>query len=533
MEAECLRFSQIPHQNRLFVDYVENFSRVSKFYPPAAGEMGAIAERAKLVDYPAERRAAIADILESQNRSFGVAPEALENIARFRSGAAAVVTGQQVVLFGGPAFSFYKALTAIKLAKELEKSGTPATPIFWLATQDHDFAEVSQVTLRSGGELRSFAIARTGVEGAPVGSVKLDEKAAAVAREAAKFLGNTPSAKELARCYADGETVGSAFGKLFAALFGRLGLVLFDPADRAIGKVAAPVLAKAAELTPQLTNGLLARGRELESAGYEPQVKVTNSSTVLFSTVDGVRMPVRRVNGELAIGTRKLDASELKREIAAEPERFSGNALLRPVVQDFLLPTLAYVGGPAEVAYFAQAAIVYEQMLGRATPIVPRLSATVLDARDQRLLAQHHLSMLDMLKAGKELKEVLGMRNLPSELEAKFQHASGDVSESLEQLRSELKRLDPTVAEASQRSLSKMRYQLEKLRARAARALFCRKEELARHAAILENSLFPRHELQERVIAGISYLSQFGEQFFAPLIEAGRGGCKGHLVLPL
>ncbi|HEV2114119.1 MAG TPA: bacillithiol biosynthesis cysteine-adding enzyme BshC, partial [Terriglobales bacterium] len=401
------------------------------------------------------------------------------------------------------------------------------------ATQDHDFAEVSRVTLRSAGELRSVALRNTGMEGAPVGGVKLGAEAAAVAQQAAAFLGNNAAAKDLLRCYASGETMGTAFGKLFSAVFGRLGLILFDPSEEAVGRLAGSVLAKAAELAPELTENLLARGRALENAGYEQQVKVVNSSTLLFATVDGARTPVRRVNGEFAIGTRKLKLTQLKQEIATAPQRFSGNALLRPVVQDFLLPTLAYIGGPAEIAYFAQAGVVYDKLLGRTTPILPRLSATVLDARDRRIMQRHKLSALEVLKAGNELREVLALRDLPAEVDSGFQHVSTVIDSSLERLGDGLKRLDPTLAEAGKRALSKMRYQLKRLRGRAARAQLKRNEELSRHAAILESSLYRNQELQEREIAGIAFLAQFGEQFLERLDEAARGGCKGHLVLPL
>jgi bacillithiol biosynthesis cysteine-adding enzyme BshC len=533
MEAECLRISQLPHQNRLFVEYVENFSRVAEFYPTPPNDTKAISERSRGLEYPAERRAAMAKILERQNREFSSSPEVLKNIERFRDGAAAIVSGQQVVLFGGPAYSFYKALTAIRLARELEKGGTPVVPIFWLATQDHDFAEVSKITLRSSVALKTFSIERTGVEGAPVGGVKLDEKAAAVAREAAAFLGDTAETKDLVRCYATGQTLGSAFGKLFAAVFGRLGLVLFDPSDEAVSRLAAPVLTRAAELAPELTENLLTRGRALENAGYEQQVKVTNSSTLLFATVNGVRTPVRRVNGERAIGTRKLKLEELRQEIASEPERFSGNALLRPVVQDFLLPTLTYIGGPAEVAYFAQAGVVYEKILGRITPILPRLSATLLDARDQRLLAKYKLSLLQVIQAGRALKEKLGSRSFPTRLDSDFQQTSAAIQSSVAQLGEELNKLDPTLAEAGKHSFSKMCYQLERLRGRAARALITRDQEIARHAVSLGESLYPNQELQERVIAGISFFSQFGPDLIERLDDGAKRNCPGHLALPL
>ena len=537
MEAECISFGQIPHSSRLFVDYLEHFERVAKFYPLSPREVDQLPERRKLLAYPDERRKAMADILERQNRSFagpaGVEPEVLKNIERFRQGAAAIVSGQQVALFGGPAFALYKALTAIKTAKELERRGTPAVPIFWLATQDHDFAEVSRVSLRASGKLQAFSISLTGVEGAPVGGLVLDEKAAAVAQAAASFLGATPMAQELTRCYAAGETLGGAFAKLFAAIFGARGLILLDPSHPEVGRLAAPVYEKTLELAPELTKDLLARDRELETAGYQSQVKITNSSTLVFTTVEGVRTPIRKTNGDFAIGQRKVKLAELKQEIAKHPERFSGNAILRPVAQDFLLPTLSYIGGPAEVAYFAQAAVAYERIVEKVTPILPRLSATVLDPRDQRLLKRYKLSLLDVLRAGRGLKEFLASRNLPAELDDRFNKISESMSTSLAALAELLQKLDPTLADSSGHSFSKIRYQLQRLRSRAARAQVKRDHELEQQAAALSQSLYPGQELQERLIGGISFIAQFGPEFLDRIYEAIGPGCTGHQVIAI
>ena len=533
MEAECLSFSQIPHTSRLFLDFLENFERVTKFYPLSPRETERLPERRGSVAYPEDRRSAMADILERQNRAFGAHPEVLKSIQRLRLGAAAIVSGQQVVLFGGPAYSLYKAVTAIKLAKELERSGTPAVPIFWLATQDHDFAEVSQVSLRSGGKLRTFAIDPTAVEGTPVGGMVLDAQAAAVAQEAAKFLGSTPIAHELAGCYSAGETLGGAFAKLFAAIFGSSGLILFDPSDEAVARLATPIYQKALEMAPELNRELLARDSELEGAGYHSQVKITNSSTLLFSNTDGVRTAIRRANGDFAIGQRKLKLAELKQEIADHPERFSGNALLRPVAQDFLLPTLAYIGGPAEVAYFAQVAVVYEKLLGRLTPILPRLSATLLDARDQRLLKRYKISLLDVLRAGGGLREFLASRSLPPELAERFQQASESMNSSLAGLAESLQKLDPTLADSGKHAFSKIRYQLERLRGRAARARVKRDHELSEQAATLSQSLNPGQELQERVIGGVSFISQIGPELIDRLYDAVEPACTGHQVLTI
>src|SRR5947208_4018006 len=156
MEPGCVPYRELPHTSRIFADYASDFSRVSKFYPLAPQNSDRLTGRS---DYPPHRRSQVAQILERQNQAWGFSAETQKHLQRFRSGASAIVTGQQPVMFGGPAYMIYKALTAIKLAAELTEQGTDSVPIFWIAGEDHDFAEVTQVTLRSAsGELRRFAL---------------------------------------------------------------------------------------------------------------------------------------------------------------------------------------------------------------------------------------------------------------------------------------------------------------------------------------------------------------------------------------
>src|SRR5262249_44518192 len=153
--------------------------------------------------------------------------------------------------------------------------------------------------------------------------------------------------------------------------------------DPELHRIAEPIYRAAIERAEELDDTLLARGKELESAGYHQQVKVTPSSSLLFALRDGARIPIhRRANGKenrFTIGNEELSQHELQAQISSAPQNFSPNVLLRPVVQDYLLPTLTYTGGSAEVAYFAQGAVVYERLLGRVTPIVPRFSATIVE----------------------------------------------------------------------------------------------------------------------------------------------------------
>src|SRR5215475_2850306 len=184
-------------------------------------------------------------------------------------------------------------------------------------------------------------------------------------------------------------------------IFADWGVIILDPSDPELAGVARPIYRAALQRSAELAERLLDRGQALERAGYHQQVKVTESSVLLFTTRQGARTPISRrigpegedfvIGGEAA--AEKLSPAEPLAELDGHPERFSPNVLLRPAVEDFLLPTLAYTGGAAEAAYFAQAGVVYQALLGRVTPIVPRFSATIIESKTQRLLEKHEISV--------------------------------------------------------------------------------------------------------------------------------------------
>ncbi|MGH9668832.1 MAG: bacillithiol biosynthesis cysteine-adding enzyme BshC, partial [Terriglobales bacterium] len=373
MSSECLPFSAIPHTTRLFADYLQRFEKVRSFYSRPPFQRDRVGEDSKALAYDPARRRAVAAILERQNRTWAASAETLENIERFRQGAFAVVTGQQVSLFGGPLFSLYKALTAIKVAAELSRAGTECVPVFWLATEDHDLEEVNHATLLApDAALHRLVTSSRGKENAPVSSIALGDDIQGLVAAAAEVLGEGEATGWLRQSYRPGETLGNAFARLFSQIFRHSGVVLLDASDAELHGLAAPLYREALAGAAGLEEALLHRNRALESAGYHAQARVTASSTLLFRTESGSREAIHRSDGDFVVGTRKVPAADLQRQLSDDPGSFSANVLLRPVVQDYLLPTLAYVGGPSEVAYFAQAAVVYEKLLGRVTPILPR-----------------------------------------------------------------------------------------------------------------------------------------------------------------
>jgi len=542
VNAHCLPFSQIPHTTRLFADFLTYQPNIQPFYPRSPNFNEWLKEEAGKISYDSSRRERVAAILERQNKSWNASPKTLANLDRLRKGAAAVVTGQQVGLFGGPMFAVYKALTAVKLAEEATAAGVDAVPVFWLATYDHDLAEVNHVSIPGpDGALQVLTTQSHDVPGAPVSAVRLGDEILPLVEEAAKLLGDSEAAQFLRETYRPGETLGSAFARLFARIFADWGVILLDASDAELDRVAEPIYRAAVERSAELAAALLARGEALEAAGYHQQVKVTSSSVLLFTVQQGARTPIHRREpggtAEFAIGSdataEKLSQAELLARISASPELFSPNVLLRPIVEDYLLPTLAYTGGAAETAYFAQAGAVFEALLGRVTPIVPRFSATVVEPKTQRLIERHGITVPDVFAGPEALRRQLAERGLPEDLQTAFDSARKSLDSHLSSVKEKLVKLDRTLVDAAETARSKIEYQLERLQSQAARAEAQKSELVTRHSENLSQALYPDKGLQERAIGGFYFLARYGREFLHQLHDAIQPDCHDHQILEL
>ena len=512
MGCVSIPFRRLPHQPKLFVRLIDDYSSVKRFYahPP---NMDAVKQVAASLDYPAERRREVARILREQNSAFGASAAAISNLGKLERGAVAVVSGQQVGLFGGPAYAVYKAVTAIRLAEELSEEGIPAVPIFWMATEDHDLDEVRHVTWFDSGKLARFELSGNAAAGHPVGHVRLGP---AIEENAKKALGllTGPASETVSRIlegsYRPEETYGSAFGKLFAQLFAEQGLILLDPLDARLHRIAAPLYKKALRDRDELDDKLLQRGKELEGAGYDVQVKVTARSTLLFTIRDGVRQPVAASNAHFKSGDVTWTREEALRLVDSSPEMFSANALFRPVVQDYLLPTAAYLGGPAEIAYFAQSSVIYEQLLGRMPVVLPRAAFTIVDAKAEKLLQKYGLCIENLWAGPQELRRKMESVSVPDALAQNFDRDKTQVESTLAELGVQIEKLDPTLAGAVTTARNKIGFQLEKLRRKAGRALNQKSGLLAEHEQFLENLLYPNKSLQSRELCFLPFLARWG-----------------------
>jgi len=536
MECHCIRSSELPHTTKLFAAFVDDFSRVASFYghPPtlegirrAAGEVG----------YPAEMRRAVVEVLREQNRRFGAEGDTERSLDCLAAGAVAVVTGQQVGLFGGPAFSFFKALTAVALARQLTESGVDAVPVFWLATEDHDLAEVNHSDwLDPHGDVRRIEVPTAGAAGHRVGEVLLGAEIVPAVDAATELL-RGPDARTiesvLREAYRPEESFGSAFGKMMARLLAGRGVILLEPLDVRLHRLALPVYRRALEEGGALAKDLLARGKELDRAGYHAQVKVSEASTLLFYSVGGQRLPLRARSSGFAAGRFTFLADDIRAALGSTPEAFSANVLLRPVVQDTLLPTAAYVGGPAEVAYFAQCERVYRRLLGRMPAVVPRASFTLVEPHVVNLLKKHGLQVPDIWRGRQSLRGAMERQSLPRGLANQFKTGEKSLRLLLKKLRKPVGKLDKTLLGALETVERKMLYQFLKLRGKAGRAGDLRAGVLDRHERILLNALYPHHAPQERTVGLLAFLSAHGKELLDQLQSCAGDGIGRHHILRL
>lgn len=528
VDSECLPFSSIPHSSRLFQDFLHRFERVQRFYARPPLDSSWWSEEKRRIDYPPERRRTVAAILERQNRELGAGEKTLSNIERLRAGTPAVVTGQQVGLFGGPLFCLLKALTT---AVHAEKAG--AVPVFWLATEDHDFEEINFVNLPAADHLQKFSLNAAHPENAPVGKIAFGDEITAAVQQVQALFGNSEITELLAASYRPGERFGTAFAKFYARAFAELGIVFLDPLDPELHRVAAGIYGNALEQAEPINGRLLERSQELEAAGYHAQVKVTPSHTLCFYFEDGARVPVRLDGDRYLAGTQRFSRQEILDKVQRCPERFSANVLLRPIIQDFLLPTLFYIGGPSEIAYFAQIETVYRTLASRITPVLPRFFATLVEPRQAKLLDRYGMSLPDAFVGPEKLREAIAARALPEGITNSFEAASGHLERALEVLQDPLEKLDRTLVDAAANAGAKMRHQLDALREKAARAEARKNSELQHHADELSTLLYPNKELQEREIGTLYFLAKYGIGVVDSLKELLQQGCMDHQVIRL
>lgn len=545
LRVETISFERIPHQTRLFLDYLRDPVALREFYPSAVHSHQELPARAPevLSAYQTDR-SVLCDALKDMNASWGAGAETLKNIELLSEpDCLAVVSGQQAGLFSGPLYTIYKALSAVKLAGCLSQRNTKAVPVFWIATEDHDFPEVAKAEF-IGRDCRLAQVEASSKlhEGSqPVGRVVIDSSINEVLSSLLELLPVsefTPDLEGLlGDAFAPGRGYGEAFARMMTSLLGKHGLILLDPLDARLKTLAAPLYSRAALNAREIAAAIEVRSKKLQDAGYHAQVTPSENSFPLFMhDASGARHAMTR-SGEGKYTTKQGDKAysveELAKLASTNPERFSPNVTLRAVVQDFLLPTIAYYGGAAEIAYFAQTAEVYRILQRPTTPILPRSSLTMIERHTGRLLEKYGLGLSDLFAGLEKVLARVVEEHLGAETASSFARTEDSVNGELDKLREQLRSIDPTLADALETGRRKINYQLEGLRTRFHRAQMGRDEAAHRQLQRAFEQLYPQKDLQERHINITSLLARHGRYVIDWIYNAINIGSNEHQVVYL
>ncbi len=540
-----LPFSEIPLQSTLFLEYLRDPQSLKKYYPNAVATPTEVGEFASevLANYTTDREA-LCDALVEINSNVGASSLTFESIELLRrSDTVAVLTGQQAGLFSGPLYTIYKALTAIKQAEYLTANGVLAVPVFWAATEDHDFDEVAEAfVIGRGNELTKVTYRPNGYkENSQVGSVEVDNGIVGIIADMLDSIEHTEFSDDVRTMLLQSWQIGSGFGEAFmkqlAMIFAKYGLIFVDPMDAKIKELASPIFEKAVQNSDEIVSALTVRSRELVGRGYHAQVVVEDDYFPFFWIDDeGGRYALRNVGDgifRVKDGKREFTSAELEAIARDQPASLSPGVMLRPVVQDFLFPTICYFGGGAEVAYFAQNSEVYRILERPVTPVFHRQSFTATEAAQRRSMEKLHLTLADLFDGREAVTMRSAEKYLMPETPVLFAEVEEKITAELDRLDQAISNIDRTLAANLATRRRKMIYHIAALREKTLRAHLRNDETFSRRLDAVFAGVLPNDGLQERTINVVSFLNKFGFKFIDWVYDAIDLDDKEHRIIEL
>jgi bacillithiol biosynthesis cysteine-adding enzyme BshC len=525
----------------LFVDYCTDYDAVAPFYPgdwrdPAARRGAAERAAARPVD-----RDAVADVLADQNAAWGSGNATQQNVDALRDPeTVAIVTGQQVGLFTGPLYTIYKTITTLQLAEQwADQTGRTVVPVFWVEGEDHDFDEIASAHVLRRNEVVPLDYA-PGVPDNPgaVGRRPLTDAITAVLARLDNALPDSdfkPDVMERVRAaYRPGTPIEDAFAQLMRSLFAGEGLVFMNPDDARLKELTRPLFRREIEDPETPAAHIDATSEALRDRGYHAQVHAR--PTNLFWLADDARHPIDLGDdGQFVLRNtdRSFSRNELLDRLDAEPERFSPNVVLRPLMQDLLLPTAAYVAGPGEVSYFAQYGDVYD-WAGLAQPLIhPRASVSLVEGKVQKVLDKYDLGVCDFRADLDALFQDVVVDTMDVDVDAVFQDATTEMHKALNALKPEVEAVDGSLGAAAEATRAALVEEMNDLKQKVVRAEKRQQDEVRAQLEKAHANLRPQGALQERTINVLYYLNKYSLDLLDDLRHTLRPDTAEHQVVEL
>jgi bacillithiol synthase len=537
----AIDLGRLPWIRPLAPAYANDFSSVAGLFAGNPADPASWRDAIRRAQQAPRDAARLQAILLRQLSERDAPPEARAAAATLADSATvAIVTGQQAGLFGGPLYTVLKAITAIQVARRVEREyGVVAVPVFWVEGEDHDWDEVRGATVLDA-DLVPRTVTLDAPDGAglkPVAALVPGDRIAPALASLEQALAPTDFTADLMaslrRCYRPGTTMAAAFACWLDDLLGRHGLVVFDAADPEAKPLAADLFTRELQHPSETGELVRAAAAEMTRLGHAPQVEPAADAVALFYLDAAGRHPIRWRGGTYLIGTVTRTAADLAAEAADHPERFSPNVLLRPLVQDRLLPTVCFVAGPNELAYQAQLGGVYRAFGVERPLLYPRATVTLVDSAAARFLDRAHLPLETLQPQDEAALNAFLAHHLPPTVDRALDEAGQAVAAQIGRLREAVVPIDATLAGAVDTTLARMQDTLHTLQSKIVRATKRKDETLRRQFQRTRSLVFPDGHPQERAVCVVFFLNMYGRALVDRLLEALPVDTGRHYVLAL
>lgn len=523
MQVTNYSFEHLPF-SKLFKAYTQNFDEVSEFFETSPFDGNAISQKIDEFNFQGDRKQT-ASILSALNKEFNAHDEAIRNIERLeKENALAVVTGQQLGVYGGALYTVFKTISTIHIAQKLEKEfDRPVVPVFWLADEDHDYDEVRKLTIIDKDEPKTFSLPPKNNHLPTVADLPIPEEISDMRSQLKELLYNTDFSdglwKILDESFQEGHSFFEAFGLFISRLFSKHGLVMAGSNHPDVKEATGEYLKISVEKADKIRRQLEEKSANL-SEGYHQQVTLYDSNLFYLDDETGRTKISRNGNGWKADGNIEWSTSQLVDEIDTHPDRFSPNVFLRPILQDALLPTVGYVAGPGETAYYGQMKSMY-QCFDMEMPIIfPRLSATLIEPAIDRIIGELPFEIHEYGNRIEDLESDYVERTDQHDIEAIFEDWQARVEEISDYKKKDVADIDTTLEAAAEKATSVYMNELNKLKGKVYRSVKKQDQTQLDRIQRIKANLFPKGELQERTIAGIFFMNKYGIDVWDKLLSS-------------
>lgn len=523
MQISNYSFEHLPF-SKLFKSYVDHYRKLSDSYFANPFDEDDVARKIQHFEFRGDRQATV-DILSAFNKQFGVDRPALHNIERLKQkDALVIVTGQQLGIYGGPLYTILKTISVIHLAQKLEKQfDCPVIPIFWLADEDHDYDEVRSLSIPDDEEVKSFELPAKSNHLAAVAEMELPNEIEDLRNNLKDSLPNTDFSDRLWSlldgCFKPGRTFFDAFGCLITKLFSKHGLVLAGSNHKEIKQLTSRVLKNSIAKADTIREALEEQSNNI-ARDFHQQVTLYDSNLFYLDENEGRTKISRNGDGWKTDTGREWQTDQLLKDIETAPQKFSPNVFLRPVLQDAFLPTLGYVAGPGEIAYYGQMKEMYSCFNLDMPVIFPRMSATFIEPAIDRIMKELPFEFHEYGRRIEDLESDFVDRTEQVDIEAIFSEWKQKIRQIEESRREDIAEIDPTLDGAVGKATSAYFNELNKLKGKVYRAVKNQEETQLSRIRRIKTNLFPADGLQERLVSSIFYMNKYGLDIWDGLLDS-------------